>query len=467
MTDEQLQKVVDRLSSGNVNKRRGAAQTLSKAQQPPTNTHDATLLRALSDDDPQVRTWIALHLAGRNIHLEKVIATLQPLYTHSNSKVRLTALRALRAVNRHRAPALDELVAACTDSDWKVVCEAASGLGDLGAQAGTAVPTLIDVLGTGQRAPKRKAAFALSSIGDARAIAALADALVDTDCQRQASVALAGMQLPLDSIVTQLIAALDVPATHDNAFRALGHTSSEQAVATVLPWLRNPNCRTDPMGVAFAKMPALSAKQLGLALDYAQDHRSELSMEHAQVLCDVFVRSLWPEALTFVVGLLGAPSLGITHAASQSLSRNGDACAPALPAMTAVLRGSESIPKILVIRVLRSMGAAAMPVRNALIEAVEQDPSLAYEAAPVLGHVAAGSERAATLLCALAEPDLLAVALGEPSRNLRQALSALAGVAVGSQRVLALCERAATLDTTHRELAAWVLVCINNADPRS
>ncbi len=140
-----------------------ALELLAKASPLPA-TAKSTVLRALNDPDPHVRSVAIAAVPKAGVPAEEVVPKLKALLHSEHSVV---AARALSEYKAAAAPALPELIAAMhdeklpTEARWN----AARTIGKIGPNAVSAVPDLIDEMDDPEDTIREHAAEAIGDIG--------------------------------------------------------------------------------------------------------------------------------------------------------------------------------------------------------------------------------------------------------------------------------------------------------------
>jgi hypothetical protein len=157
-----------------------ALELLSKNSPLPVEAQ-STMLHALSDPDPHVRSVAIAAVAKAGIPAEKVVPMLKELLRSEHSVVAARALSEYRAA---AAPALPELIAAMHDEKLSTEARwnAARTIGKIGPNAASAVQDLIDEMDDPADTLREHAAEAIGDIGPTAAelgVPALRKALTD------------------------------------------------------------------------------------------------------------------------------------------------------------------------------------------------------------------------------------------------------------------------------------------------
>ena len=173
----------------------------------------------------------ALRRQARGLSEARLPST--PADPQGGNPAELSAAHALAALG---ACAVEALVEALRDPDWRVRSAAADALGNMGYAAAAATPHLSRSLQDGQMWVRRNAAEALGTLApsDEDTVAHLAEALADEDerVRRNAALALAKIGPPASSAVDAL-----TPLLHDenryvrfNGFLALQRIGTDRAL---------------------------------------------------------------------------------------------------------------------------------------------------------------------------------------------------------------------------------------------
>lgn len=153
--------------------------------QPPSVLPIDQLIAALSDDDPDIRSFAATKLSTMDLgdKGKNAVAPLTKLLSERSDAARTSAARTLGRIGKEAAPAATPLAALLGADDANVRRAAAEALGQIGDGAEAAVSALSRALKDPDEDVRHLAAEALGKIGPAArsAVAALKDAARDSD----------------------------------------------------------------------------------------------------------------------------------------------------------------------------------------------------------------------------------------------------------------------------------------------
>ena len=172
--------------------------------------HDSTLVttllvKALGDEDTEVRSAAATALSHSNVTPESVLPSLAALLSSDDATVRAAAAQALGSIGGQ--PAIAFLLTALSDPATQVRANAALALGELGDPV--TVPALIAALSDPQDRVRATSALALGLLKDLRALDVLLNALGDSrsDVRYAAAQALGSLGCRDPKVLSALSAA--------------------------------------------------------------------------------------------------------------------------------------------------------------------------------------------------------------------------------------------------------------------
>jgi HEAT repeat protein len=198
------------------------------------------LVKALKDENAEVRQTAASSLSIAAIKADIAIPSLIESLEDENSKVRSAAAYALRNSGTQADIVLPALIEVLKDSNADVRSSAAAAIAQISADTKIAIPALIEALKDNNAAVRSYAAYALSRDTDYKvALPALVEALKDeyAHVRSNAAVAIRGIGVEDETAISPLIDLLKDknPSVRSSAAYALGLFSTE--FDTVLPAL--------------------------------------------------------------------------------------------------------------------------------------------------------------------------------------------------------------------------------------
>jgi HEAT repeat protein len=350
---------------------------------------------------------------------DKMISALIAVLGDSDSRIRRSAIGALRAVG---AAAIPALTATLGDSNCDILrASAAEVLGRIGAASAGAVPALVLLLD--DRKTREQAIWALGRIGPAAAIAVppLISALSDPEVYSRAAAALGRMGPVAAEAVPSLIAAFFKDRDGWSAASALAQMGS--AASQAVPEL----------------VAAITDKSHGY-------WRGEIAGYVLSWMGPAAAAAVRP-----LVAVLLDPSAADGWEASSALGHMGEVAVEAVPALTAALRHNDLEIRRRAVRVLGQLGGVAVEAVPELIAiltntgskvtvTVEQrtefslrkEVELRREAARALGRIGPAASEVLPALIALIGGDNMWV-----SRSAIEALGDIGHDAVQAARPLA------------------------------
>src|SRR5581483_7891351 len=104
------------------------------------------LLEAIHHANPRIRAAAASLLGNQRAEAQKIVPSLTPLLKDQDRSVRLMAAQALWALDRQTRDTLPIFLEALEDRDYNNCMTAVITIGEIGPEAGAAVPKLITML---------------------------------------------------------------------------------------------------------------------------------------------------------------------------------------------------------------------------------------------------------------------------------------------------------------------------------
>ena len=291
----------------------------------------------------------------------------------------------------------------------------AEALGEIGPEAASAVPALIEALRDPKAGVREKTAEALGEIGPeaASAVPALIEALKDREARvrKNAAWTLAFGKIGPEaaSAVPALIEALkDREArVRENAAAALAviGPKAASAVPALIEALKDREARVRKnaaWALAFGKIGPEAASAVPALIEALKDREAEVRKNAARALA---FGKIGPEAAPAVPALIEAlkdREAEVRENAAEALKAIGLQAVPAVPALIEALRDQEYIVRYNAAEALKAIGLQAVPAVPALIEALrDQEYIVRYNAAEALKAI--GLQAVPAVLPALIE----------------------------------------------------------------
>jgi HEAT repeat protein len=206
------------------------------------------LIAALDDPAFAVQRAALVGLARADSASVPALPRIIELLSSANRELQHNAIYALGAIGTEAA--LQPLIGKLSDQDFNTQCHACRALGEMGADAASAGPHLIELSKAGVASARRNAVAALGQIGPSigdEGITRLAEALQDPHqaVREEAAHALGKLGAEAAAAAPALVAALDDPtfAPRVEASWALWRTSgeAETSVAVLIAQLEDFN----------------------------------------------------------------------------------------------------------------------------------------------------------------------------------------------------------------------------------
>ena len=349
-----------------------------KSQRPAWFGKTAQLhVRALKDEDTNIRLTAAGNLIRLDTHLEAAVQTLVALWQSGPPDIRHHAVMELSKSGAGANIEIHDLVSMLKDPDWRVREWAARVLIERGRLFGAVCETARDLLSEKPVAAKLAALRLLQSIGTRSdsAVAILMAALNDTSWEVRGAAARAVGTIGLkgDRTVPRLIQLLD-----DDARHVRGHAARSLVLLG-----------QDAMPAVINALRGISAHLRGAAAGVLAD------MKAVQPLIDLFIAEPEFVVYRYVLGPLYLTQKSYSFDKDSyeereellyvTLAGLGDT---ALAGLRRFLKSRDARVRRSVILVLAYMGAGAAAEKSTLIEAlVDRDTAVRRAAAVALNRM--------------------------------------------------------------------------------
>ncbi len=339
-------KLAEQLAAPELPVRREAAHRLSELG-PGAKAAVPALIRALSDPDRQVWSDSLTAIAALGPEAADAIPTLiDALAGRGNLGFRgrgggQVVMRSAYALSKIGPAAVPSLIEVLKSGDPGSRAAAARAVGGIGSGAKDAVPGLIANLRRASPDETREIAEALAAIGGA-SLAPLATALGDADAATRAGAALALAQCG--------------PAAHSLAPRVAEIAAKEQ----------NPAARV-ALFSAIAKVGVEPARGVPILLAGLKD--ADDAVRHGATNAIYVYRTAQAPLIAALTTLLRDPNPAVSERAAALLGRFGAAANPAVDTLLEVARRRNPVPPVYY-EALASFGAGAIP---GILRAVAQE----------------------------------------------------------------------------------------------
>jgi HEAT repeat protein len=407
----------------------------------------------LSDQDAQVRRAAIRALRLVDAPRGMMVPLIVKLLSDSDQAV---AMRALSAIGDGGIEVLPSLIAALDDRDaryWALLA-----VGEMGPQAGTAVPALVKALGDDRPEVRLQAAIALGEIGpDAKsAVGAITKLLDDplTPVRSAATFALGKIGDTAASPALVKAEQAEEPFVKVLATWALAklHPSDEQraakAIELLVQTLADKNRETSQLAAKALEDLRPGTELLRPTVDKLLGSKPEVA---ERVLAAY--SSLGGGAVPHATSGLSDPQRRVRSL--QILARIGPEAVSAVPPLVELLKSGDAATKTEVLYTLGAIGpgagAAAGPIAEQL---ADNDPRVAQAAAIALGKLGPDAKEAIPALAKLqqSQDELLRLVsvwailrIGPPSAELTQAALPILTAALKNQREFVRVEAATAL----------------------
>jgi HEAT repeat protein len=372
----------------------------------------SVLIKALGDNDENVRYWAAEALGEIGPEAKDAIPALIKALSDNDESVRIKAIYVIGRIGPAAKEAIPALIKAFGDSDYGARTVAGEALKKIGPEAKELVPVLIQALGDSDVNVRIAAAKELGEIRPAakEAIPALIKAFGDSDWNvlRAVAKALGEMGPAAKEAIPALVQALG------------SSTNVRWAAAEALEKI------------------APDAEELVPALIQALGHRNA----NVRIAAAEALGNIGPEAKEAVPALilsLGDNSALVRWKAAQALGNIGPEAKEAVPALVKALSDSDPEVRKVADSAIAKIGPGSKEAVPALIEALgDNDARVRYGAVKALGKIRPGAESVA--------PALIAV-LSDPEPHMRrEAISLLQQIGCTGNDFLESLEKIASKD---------------------
>ncbi|MGA2403265.1 MAG: HEAT repeat domain-containing protein [Syntrophobacteraceae bacterium] len=356
------------------------------------------LLKALKDVNGQVRKEVVGALGKITPKPEDVLSDLTEALNDRNPAVRgevATAFGRMREESKTVVPILIRLL---DDTNGNVRIAATNALGQLGREAKSAVPLLVSALKDRDNRVRRNAVKALASMGPSAkdAVPSLIEYLKNEvgDDQREAANALRQIGSPA---ISPLVGALQEkdPMIRQCAAQALGQIEpkTEEAVLALAGALRdkNPLVRKE-VAIALRNIGPKAKASVPALCEALEDEDESIRIQAVSALGGIGSEAR--VAVSALIEALNGKDLELRRAAASALGGIGPEGEGSVAALIRALKDDNSGVRRAATNSLGQIGPAARPSIPALIEALNDDTDIRDVAADALVDIATGLQDA-------------------------------------------------------------------------